>query len=270
MCNELANEPETPPAASMGKPRGREALLNRHPWLVFLLPFVVYMLAGTLEPGPPKNSEAAGWLAIPYQYYYYPAVYTFKLAVTMAAMLVVTPGYRKIPFKVSPLAVLVGVVGIVVWVGLCRFCLENRLLAPIGLGWFVGTGARSGYNPFEHLSGDGDAWAWIFLSVRFFGLVLVVPLIEEFFLRGFLMRFFIARDWWEVPIGTLTRTSLLVGLAYPVLTHPAELFAAVLWFSLVTWLMVRTKNLWDCVVAHAVTNLLLGIYVVTWNQWHLM
>jgi hypothetical protein len=34
--------------------------------------------------------------------------------------------------------------------------------------------------------------------------------------------------------------------------------------------MVKTRNIWDCVVAHAVTNLLLGVYVVHWGRWHLM
>jgi membrane protease YdiL (CAAX protease family) len=39
---------------------------------------------------------------------------------------------------------------------------------------------------------------------------------------------------------------------------------------MVTWLMVRTRNIWDCVVAHALTNLILGIYVVTTGTWRLM
>jgi membrane protease YdiL (CAAX protease family) len=54
------------------------------------------------------------------------------------------------------------------------------------------------------------------------------------------------------------------------MTHPGELLAAAIWFSLVTWLMVRTKNIWDCVIAHAITNLLLGIYVVSFSRWQLM
>jgi hypothetical protein len=48
-----------------------------------------------------------------------------------------------------------------------------------------------------------------------------------------------------------------------------EIFAAAAWFSLVTWLMIRTRNIWDCVAAHAVTNFLLGVYVVTQGQWQL-
>ena len=33
------------------------------------------------------------------------------------------------------------------------------------------------------------------------------------------------------------------------------------------WWLVRTKSLGDCVLAHAVTNLALGIYVVAAGQW---
>jgi hypothetical protein len=67
----------------------------------------------------------------------------------------------------------------------------------------------------------------------------------------------------------VTSLAVVVGTAVPMLMHPAEMVAAAVWFSLVTWLMVRTKNIWDCVAAHAVTNLLLGIFVVTYGQWQL-
>ncbi len=112
-------------------------------------------------------------------------------------------------------------------------------------------------------------WAYTFLAIRFLGLALVVPIIEEFFLRGFIMRFVVREDWWDVPFGHVTPLAAVLGTAVPMLMHPAELLAAFVWFSLVTWLMIRTKNIWDCVTAHAVTNLLLGIYVVTQHQWQL-
>jgi membrane protease YdiL (CAAX protease family) len=83
---------------------------------------------------------------------------------------------------------------------------------------------------------------------------------------GFVMQ----ADWWEVPFGRVNAVAVLAGTIVPMLMHPAELLAAAVWFSLITWLMVRTKNLWDCIAAHAVTNLLLGVYVVLSGQWHLM
>ena len=112
-------------------------------------------------------------------------------------------------------------------------------------------------------------WAWTFLAIRFFGLVAVVPVMEEFFLRGFLMRLAVDQDWWKVPFGDVNVAAVAVSIVLPMLTHPGEVLAAAAWFGMVTWLMVRTRNPWDCVLAHAVTNLLLGIYVVTRQQWEL-
>jgi CAAX prenyl protease-like protein len=198
-------------------------------------------------------------------------VYTAKIALTIAAMVVVLPGYRQFPCRVSMLAVDVGVIGGVLWLVLCHLNLERHLVDLLGkesgIVGLLGLGERASYNPFEQLA-HTPGWAYTFLAVRFVGLVLIVPVIEEFFLRGFLMRYVMGPNWWEIPFGQVNRTALLVGVLFPVLYHPEKL-AALAWFSLVTWLMVRTKNIWDCVTAHAITNLMLGIYVVTQGEWRL-
>lgn len=243
---------------------------RNNPWLVFLLPFVVFMLVGSLEPAPDVPGGKSIGLAIPYSHY--PLVYTFKIALTLASVGFVLPGYRQFPFRVTFLAVVVGVVGVVVWIGLCRLDLEHAYLQPafnnIGLGWIIGSGERAAFNPFVQYA-DQPLWAWIFLAIRFLGLALVVPVIEEFFLRGFVMRYVVDQQWWEVPFGKVNRLAIVLGTLVPMLSHP-ELFAAAVWFSLVTWLMIRTRNIWDCVAAHAITNFLLGIYVVTSGDWRLM
>ena len=255
MSEENAKPQETP-----------QGILQKHPWLVFLLPFIVFMLVTSLEPTAETPGGSGIGLAIPYQYY--PWVYTAKIALTMLAILFVLPGYRQFPFRVSGLSVLVGVVGVVVWVGLCKLDIERNVLGPLGLGKLVDMGARSGYNPFKEI--DCACGAWAFLAVRFFGLVAVVAIIEEFFLRGFVMRFLVDHDWWNVPFGKVNAAAVVAGTAVPMLMHPGELVAAAVWFSMITWLMVRTRNIWDCVVAHAVTNCLLGVYVVCSGDWRLM
>ena len=261
----------------------------RNPWATCLLPFLVYMLVGSLEPAAPKPLTDAQ-LAAPehiqrqiaegtpnrfgLRYKHYPIVYTVKIVLTIAAMLYVLPGYRQFPFRISPLAIAVGVVGVVLWIWLCSLHLEPKLLAPLGLDAFLGLGAfadlgtRPAYNPLEQLKAN-PALAYMFLAIRFLGLALVVPVIEEFFLRGFLMRFVQDERWWQIPFGQWTPLAAVVGTAVPMLMHPAELLAAAVWFSLVTWLMARTRNIWDCVAAHAATNFLLGVYVVTQHQWQL-
>ena len=50
---------------------------------------------------------------------------------------------------------------------------------------------------------------------------------------------------------------------------PAELFAALAWFTLMMVLMLGTRSIWDCIVAHMVTNFLLGVYVLVWRDWWL-
>lgn len=283
---EAPNRPDPQSPAPQPQPRGRAALLARHRWITFLLPLAVYMLVNSLEPLPdqapgggkidpsalqqsiPDQEEGESWWpSVPYEYY--PIIYTAKIILTLAAIIFILPGYREFPLRVSPLAVLVGMVGIVVWVGLCRLNLEQRLLVPLGLGRVVDLGARSGFNPLEQLQ-HNPAWAWGFLAIRFAGLVIVVPLVEEFFLRGFLMRFVVDPKWWEVPMGKANTWAVLLATLVPMLMHPAELLAAAAWFSMITWMYVKTRNVWDCVAAHAVTNLLLGIYVVATGEWQLM
>jgi len=257
------------PAGSPGS--WRKALLERHRWIPFVLPLLVYMLAGSLEPTPEKAGGQAIGLAIPYAYY--PWVYTAKLVLTGVVIALVFPAFRQFPFRVSGLSVVVGVVGIFVWVGICSLEVETKVLAPfldsVGLGGFIQAGTRSGFDPFAELAAQPAA-AWAFLAVRLLGLVAIVPLIEEVFYRGFLMRFVVKADWWEVPMGEATTMAVVLATVVPVLMHPAELLAATVWFSMVTWMYLRTRNLWDCVAAHAVTNALLGAYVLYSGEWRLM
>jgi uncharacterized protein len=269
-----AEIPNPQPAARLSSPKSidnPQSLLASHPWLTFLLPFLVYMAVGTFEPAPPHESgtELDNWFGLRYEHY--PSVYTIKIALTFVAMLYVLPGYRQFPFRISPLAIGVGVVGVVLWIALSHLGLEDRFVQWLGpkstLVGLLGLGERPAYDPLGQLAAT-PLWAYVFLVIRFIGLALVVPIIEEFFLRGFLMRFVMGDRWWQIPFGQVTTISIVVGTLFPVLYHP-EKFAALVWFSLVTWLMIRTKNIWDCVAAHAVTNLLLGIYVVTRGEWHL-
>lgn len=237
---------------------------NEYAWLPFLAPFFLYLGVAGLAP---SKDAAGGMFGLSIPYSAYPWFYTTQILLTAASVGICWRVYREFPFRISLLSVAVGVVGIVVWIGACKLQLEQRLLTPIGLGWLVETGERAGYNPFKELSGAASIGSY--LGIRFFGLVLVVPLIEEFFLRGFVLRYILSRDWLDVPFGTATTAVIVAAPIYGVLSHPpSEAFAAALWFSLVTWLMIKTKSMWDCVVAHAVTNLLLGVWAITTGDWY--
>lgn len=258
---------------------GRSALFEQYRWLPFLLPFVLFMLGTELErrlAGPPTAVDAgqadAAAEAPPApassSRALYPLVYTLKIAAVVAALVWVWPAYRVFPLRVSPLAFVVGLVGVVLWVGLCKLRLEAQWLPKLGLGAFVEEGARTGFNPLAEMA-DRPLLAYGFLIVRFVGLAAVVPVIEEMFLRGWLMRFVTRGDWWNVGFQEIAPLGLALGTLVPMAMHPGELAAAAVWFSLVTGLMLTTRNIWDCVVAHAVTNLLLGAYVVATGSWEL-
>ena len=203
----------------------------------------------------------------------YPLVYTVKIVLTLAAMALVLPGYRQFRRPPGLPAVAVGAAGVVVWVGLWHLSNFSGLTALVEK--LPGYGQRPAFNPLADLASDHGymvpaAWAWSFLAIRFFGLAAVAPVMEEFFLRGFLMRLVVQEDWWEVPFGKVNGMAVAMSIVLPVLWHqPGEFLAAAAWFGMVTWLMVRTRNPWDCVVAHATTNLLLGIYIVCWHEWAL-
>lgn len=235
--------------------------VDKYPWTTYVLPLVVFMLLGSLEPNDPEKPLELLGFSIPYAAY--PLIYILKIAITMVAMAAVWPGYRQFAWRVSPWALLVGGAGVVAWVGLSKLGLEARLWPLLGLGEF---GRRTAFDPTQHWP-DQPLLAYEFLAIRFWGLAVIVPIIEEFFLRGFVMRFVVAERWWQVPFGTLTPMAAAVGTVLPMAMHPAELLAAAIWFSLVTWLMWRTKNIWDCVVAHGVTNLLLGLWVLYSGDW---
>lgn len=277
--NPPANEPPAAAAPAPEPPPG-DAVYGSKWWLPYVLPFVVYMLVGMCEPPPPDpvlQGLDESWLpheeptlvsALGIEYEHYPVIYSIKIGATVLTMLVCLPAYRKFPFHVSWLAIGVGVGGVVLWILLCHPWVNEHILAPVGLMSLEKLGERPAYNPLELLK-DDPTWAYTFLAIRFLGLALIVPIIEEFFLRGWLMRYVMHPDWWEIPFGKVNFLAVIAGTGVPMLMHPGELLASFVWFSLVTWLMVRTKNIWDCVAAHAVTNLLLGIYVVTTGNWWL-
>ena len=268
------SEPAPPPPFDYNGPGGRRMwLIRNEQWLIYCLPFIVYMLFGFFEPSGPTK----GVFDVPHgmtsfiTYNLYPSIYSLKILATCLAIVVVWPGYWQFPWKVNGLAILIGVVGAVLWVSINKGqqFISVDFLKDWGLGSLTKLGSRPGFNPLSQLR-DDPAWAWSFLAIRFFGLVIVVPIIEELFLRGFLMRYVVHIDWWTVPFATMTPLAILVGIGVPMLMHPQELFAALVWFSMVTWLMFHTKNIWDCVVAHAVTNLLMGLWVLYSGDWWLM
>jgi len=106
------------------------------------------------------------------------------------------------------------------------------------------------------------------IAMRFIRLAVVVPFLEEIFWRGFLLRYLIREDFESVPIGAFTWLSFLVVTAGFCLEHsPVDYPAALIAGALFNGVAYRTRSLSSCVLAHAVTNLLLGLYIMQSGQW---
>lgn len=230
------------------------------PWLTCVAPLVLFLAAGAVEPSP-SGSGLAGLLGIGSEAY--PVVYAARLVATVALLVRVWPDTRAwlgCPTWWPPL---LGLGLVVPWVVLAT--LQHRA------GWTLAGSERAGYNPFltEHLGPDSLA-AWVFLAVRGLGLVVIVPIIEELFLRGFLMRYVIREEFWRVPFGLLTAASAAACSVYAVATHPGEAIAAVGWFAVVSGIAAATRKPIDCILCHAATNLALGAYVLATGEWWLV
>ena len=108
---------------------------------------------------------------------------------------------------------------------------------------------------------------WIFLSFRVFGSAVLVPILEELFWRGWMMRWIIRSDFLNVPLGTFTRSSFwIVALLFASEHGPYWEVGLVAGIAYNGWL-VRTRNLADCILAHAATNAMLAGYVLACSQW---
>lgn len=106
------------------------------------------------------------------------------------------------------------------------------------------------------------------LIVRFFRLVIVVPLVEEIFWRGFLLRFLIGEKFETVSFGAFSWLSFAaVTLAFGFSHSAADWLAALVTGALYNLVAYRTKSLSSCVLAHALTNLALGLWIVATKQW---
>lgn len=123
-----------------------------------------------------------------------------------------------------------------------------------------------GFNP--DIFAAEPALYWTTLAARFLRLVVVVPLIEEVFWRGFLLRYLITEKFETVPFGDFSWLSFaIVTLAFGFSHSNADWPAAFITGALYNVVAYRTKSLSSCVLAHGLTNLALGLWIVATKQW---
>jgi uncharacterized protein len=133
----------------------------------------------------------------------------------------------------------------------------------LGAGWMV-MGTAAGFDP-----GTGAGIDWPMVALRLAGSALVVPVMEELFWRSFLMRWIAGHRFLAVEPARVGIRALAVSAVFFALEHNlwlAGLVAGVVY----SVLYMRSGNLWTPILAHSVTNALLGgwiVYTGSWSYW---
>lgn len=108
----------------------------------------------------------------------------------------------------------------------------------------------------------------VFLFFRIAISVIAVPVLEELFWRGWLMRWLIdSDDFTRIALGTYAPKAFwLVALLFAS-EHGSFWDVGLLTGIIYNWWMLRTRNIWDCILMHAVTNGALAAYVIVGGHW---
>jgi len=220
--------------------------IERRKLMAFAAPMVTFLILLSFVSGL-KKIGGTPWLDAP-EYWVYPAQ-----TIICAALLLWF--WREYHFR--PPARLFFTIALAVFVFVLWISPQE----------FFGFPARGdGFNP--EVFASRPVWYWATVIFRFLRLVLVVPLVEEIFWRGFLLRYLISEKFDTVPFGTFSWLSFAVVTAAFGFSHSyADWAAALITGALYNLVAYRTKSLASCVIAHAVTNLLLGLWIMQTRQW---
>jgi uncharacterized protein len=106
-----------------------------------------------------------------------------------------------------------------------------------------------------------------FLALRTLGSVALVPILEELFWRGWLMRWLINPEFEKVPLGKYAPGAFWIVAILFASEHGPYWEVGLIAGVVYNWWMIRTKSLADCMLAHAVTNGVLAAYVMVGGHW---
>lgn len=235
--------PDREPSATPDAPGA--PLLSGAAW-ARILPFLVYLLfIGVVELLGRFGVPAAQlrWL------------YAVKIAAVIVTLAIFWRHYtelhtRRLGPMAAGVALVTGLVVFVLWIGL-------------DAGWMV-VGTPGGFDP--RTGGQVD---WLMVAVRIGGAALVVPVMEELFWRSFLLRWldqldFMALDPARVRLQSVAIAALLFGVEH----H--QWLAGIVAGVAYSLLYMRHKTLWSPILAHGLTNGVLGVWIVytaNWSYW---
>jgi uncharacterized protein len=183
------------------------------------------------------------------------AEFVVLMSVVIAAAARSAPDLQKANFRVQNWigSVLLGVLVFVIWI------VPDRLFPGYRHHWIFENALMGTVRPGALADSHDQVALWL----RAFRAVAIVPLVEELFWRGWLMRWMIAPDFLSVPPGTWSASAFWVVAVLFACEHGSFWEVGLAAGLLYNWWMIRTKSLADVTVAHAITNACLSAYVVS-------
>ena len=190
---------------------------------------------------------------------WYPWAYAARVLVVGVMLILLRRSYTKIRWNHWWLGLIVGVVGIFQWVGMQAVLERHFAFFRPAEGFF---------NPDVFFKDEHTRWA--FEVVRLIGAVIVVPFMEELFWRDFCWRSIIApNDFKLAAVGEWDWKAFVIVPIIFAVVHGNWWLTAIGWAFMIGALLAYTKSLGACIIAHATTNLLLGLYVIQSKNWSL-
>jgi CAAX prenyl protease-like protein len=221
------------------------------PTFTRIFPFALFMLFIGLEEFA-RYLQGKEFLHLGDQAIFW--IYPVKAATVGAALLYWRKHYEEMRFGdlANPLFTAASMIA-----GLAVFWLW------IQMDWgFATLGTPAGFDPNVF---EGPVKAGM-IAVRLAGAVLVVPVMEELFWRSFLLRYIIDSNFSKVPVGAFSWASFLITIVLFGLEHNYFL-AGMMAGAAFNLLLYYTRSIAQCILAHAVANLALGIYVLQTGEW---
>ncbi len=223
-------------------PKGPRPLLNVRDDLAYVLPMAVY-LAFMWAGGNWKS--------------FYPLSYVLRTVAVATLLVLCWRHYTKVRWDYWWVGILLGIVGFLQWVPMQLWLQQFSIFAP--------GHARDIFNPYRDLPSN---MVWPFIAVRLIGAVLIVPVMEELFWRDFLWRQLLSPNYFKLAsVGEWALGPIAIVTVAFASVHGHWCVTAAVWGAMIAALLIYTKSLGACILMHATTNLLLGIYVLWTRDW---
>ena len=219
------------------------SLIRRHPYLPYVVPFGVFLALLGIAP---------------YVLFLGRWEFPLRIAILIAVLWLFSRGAISLRVSNAAGSVVLGLAVFAIWIG------PDLLIPGYREHWlFQNSLTGKLHNSIsQELLTDR-----MVLSLRFFRAAVLVPIIEELFWRAWLMRWIISPDFQTVKLGAYSTKAMWITALLFASEHGPYWEVGLIAGLLYNWWMVRTKSLGDCILAHAVTNAALSVYVLQTGKW---